>query len=87
MTPGGRQLDVKHIENERWKLLANALDRGSTACITIGVATPLAGAIYNVNGFRHAVQTWELAVGLLGWLATAVTLHFAARRALGGLEP
>ena len=55
---------MKHIENERWKLLANALDRGSTACITIGVATPLAGAIYNVNGFRHAIQTWELAVGL-----------------------
>ena len=85
--PGGRSLDLKHINNERRKLLANAVDRASTACITIGVATPLAGAIYNINGFRQALATWELAVGLLGWLATAIALHFAARRALKGLEP
>ena len=78
---------MKHIENERWKLLANAVGRASTACVTIGVATPLAGAMYNVNGFRQAVATWELAIGLLGWLGTAIALHFAARRALGGLEP
>lgn len=38
------------IDNERTKLLANALDRASTACFTVGVATPLAGYLYGVRG-------------------------------------
>jgi hypothetical protein len=31
------------IANERTKLPANGLDHASTACFTVGVATPLAG--------------------------------------------
>jgi hypothetical protein len=31
------------VANERTKLLANALDRASTSCFTVGIATPLAG--------------------------------------------
>ena len=78
---------MKHIKNERLKLFANALDRVSTACVTVGIATPAAGAIYNLGGFRQTFQTLELAVGLVGWLSTAVILHFCARWVLGGLEP
>lgn len=77
---------MKHIKNEQLKLLANALDRVSTACVTVGIATPAAGAIYNLGGFRQTFQTLELTLGLVGWLSTAVLLHLGARRALKGLE-
>jgi hypothetical protein len=33
------------IANERAKLLANALDRASTACVTVGVLGPTAAAL------------------------------------------
>jgi hypothetical protein len=66
------------VHNERTKLLANALDRASTTCFTVGIVTPGAGYLYNVSGFRSAVG--------LGIVA-AVFLHLAARRALGGLRP
>jgi hypothetical protein len=39
------------IDNERTNLLANALDRASTACFTVGVATPMAGYLYGVISF------------------------------------
>jgi hypothetical protein len=38
------------IDNERTKLLANALDRASTACLTVGVVAPFAAALYNFGG-------------------------------------
>jgi hypothetical protein len=37
------------IDNERTKLLANALDRASTACFTVGILTPAAGYLYNIG--------------------------------------
>ena len=75
------------VHNERTKLLANALDRASTTCFTVGIVTPAAGYLYNVAGFRSAVGLGVLAAGLVGWLVAAVFLHLAARRALGGLRP
>lgn len=39
------------IDNEQTKLLANALDRASTACFTVGIATPIAGLVYNIGNF------------------------------------
>jgi hypothetical protein len=75
------------VENEQTKLLANAIDRASTACFTIGIATPLAGFVYNVSGFRSAIAASELAFGVLGWLAAAALLHLGARRILRGLVP
>ena len=74
------------VENEQTKLLANAIDRASTACFTIGIATPLAGFVYNVSGFRSTIGALELASGLVGWLFAALVLHFGARRALRGLS-
>ncbi len=54
------------VENERLRLFANALDRVSTTCFTVGVATPLAGYVYNVGNFGGALSPWQLALGLLG---------------------
>jgi hypothetical protein len=38
------------VYNEKTKLLANALDRASTASITVGVLAPLAAAFLNITG-------------------------------------
>ena len=75
------------LRDEQTKLLANALNTAATSCFTVGIATPLAGYLYNVSGFRTAVGVGELAFGLAGWLLAAVGLHLAARRALRRLGP
>ena len=46
------------IANERTKLLANALDRASTACFTVGVAAPFAAWITNALVFAHLTVDW-----------------------------
>jgi hypothetical protein len=71
--------------NERTKLSANALDRASTAALTIGVLAPMAAALYNLTA-GPAVETWFLIVGVLIWLFAAGALHFIARVVLGGLR-
>jgi len=76
---------VSLVHNERTKLLANALDRASTACFTVGIATPAAGYIYNIGGLQEAVSPFRLGAGFGGWLAGAVALHLLARRILRGL--
>lgn len=72
------------IHNERVKLLANALDRASTACFTVGVATPVAGYLYGLARYQGG------AVFLIGalcvWFLFGIGLHWLARRALGGLR-
>ena len=75
------------VHNEQTRLLANAFDRASTACFTIGIATPIAGFVYNVSSFRSTIGVTELTGGLLGWLVAAVLLHIGARTILRGLEP
>ena len=74
------------IPNEQTKLLASAFDRASTACITVGIATPLAGYLYNVAGFRASVGVLELLLGLVDWTIAAIALHLAWRRVLKGLK-
>jgi multisubunit Na+/H+ antiporter MnhG subunit len=73
------------IHNERKRLLANALDRASTACFTVGIATPVAGYLYNVGNIGETISAVRLGLGLFGWLLAAVTLHLLARRPLKGL--
>lgn len=77
--------DAKTIHNERTKLLANALDRASTACLTVGVATPIAGYFYGV-GNVGALHPALLGLLFEFWIIAAVVLHVLARRALGGLQ-
>jgi hypothetical protein len=74
------------FERERTKLFAGSLDRASTSCFTVGVATPVAGLIYNVAAFGAALEWWRLALGVLGWLLVAIVLHYLARRVLRGLN-
>ncbi len=75
------------IDNERTKLLANALDRASTACFTIGILTPSAGYFYNVANVRGSMDASALFVGLSSWLFAVIVLHCLARRLLKGLKP
>jgi len=71
------------IENERTKLLANALDRASTACLAVGILAPLAAAM-QAQAPRF---TLVLTVSLMGWFAAAIMLHIGARWVLGGPRP
>ena len=71
-------------EIEQTKLLANALDRASTACITVGVITPLASFIYGIAGF-DTIYVSQAALYIACWFSIAATLHYCARRTLGGL--
>jgi hypothetical protein len=77
----GRLTDLNPAEFEQTKLLANALDRASTACFTVGIATPLTGYIYNLAVF-NAVPGSRMIVSLIGWLMGAVLLRYQARREL-----
>ena len=71
-------------EIEQTKLLANALDRASTSCLTVGVLAPLAAVLYNLSG--NAVTPWVFVIGTVIWLSAAVALHWFARRVLRGLD-
>jgi hypothetical protein len=72
------------IANERTKLLANALDRASTACLTVGVFTPAAAVVYHLTGNLGGTLTFF--VGTFVWLFSAVLLHIEAWRTLGALR-
>ncbi|MCW2247028.1 1,4-dihydroxy-2-naphthoate octaprenyltransferase [Azospirillum fermentarium] len=72
------------IHNERVKLLANALDRASTACVAVGVVGPAAAFLYGMG--TVPVSSLALGIGSSVWLGAAVTLHCFARRTLGGLK-
>jgi hypothetical protein len=66
------------IHNERIKLLATALDRASTACIVVGLLTPV------VSGAIGA--TWYTIASIAIWLFIALVLHWAGNRILGRLK-
>jgi hypothetical protein len=70
------------IQNERTKLLANALDRASTACLAIGIFGPIAG----LSATPTRPSAIVMGLGLAIWLAMAVIFHAAARFALGRLK-
>ncbi len=74
------------IQNERTRLLATVLNTACTSCFTVGIATPIAGYIYDVSGFRSYVGLPTLILAATGWLTAAVALHLSARRVLGGLR-
>lgn len=75
------------IENERTKLLATGLNTAASSCFTVGIATPLAGYLYNVSGFRALVGVGELVLGVGYWFVAVTVIHLAARRVLGKLRP
>jgi hypothetical protein len=74
------------IENERTKLTANALDRASTACLTVGVFGPVVATLYNFGGANALITSPLLIGGSLLWIVAAILLHWMARRVLGRLK-
>ena len=73
--------DLNPAEIEQTKLLANAFDRTSTACITVGIVTPVAAMIYGIGNV--GIQFGFAVIGyVMGWLAIAVFLHYLARLTL-----
>ncbi|MGK9055417.1 hypothetical protein [Xaviernesmea oryzae] len=73
--------DLNPAEIEQTKLLANAFDRASTACITVGIVTPVAAMLYGIGG--AGIQFGFAVLGYLtGWLMIAVFLHYLARLTL-----
>jgi hypothetical protein len=73
--------DLNSAEIEQTKLLANALDRASTACITIGIVTPIAAMVYGFGsvGIKFGI---DMISYLTGWLLIACFLHYLARLTL-----
>ena len=74
---------MSRIDDERTKLSANALDRASTACLTVGIVAPIAAYLYGVS----TVSGWTLLAVCYVWLAVAAGLHLLARYVLGRLDP
>ncbi len=70
---------------EELKLLANALDRASTACFTVGLATPVAATIYGFGNIAVRSNTFVISC-LIGWLFATISLHYMARRVLRKLR-
>lgn len=75
------------VFNEQTKLLATALNTAATSCFTVGIATPLAGYVYNISNLQTTLSVWTLLLGVGGWLLAATLLHLLARRVLMGLKP
>jgi len=71
---------------ERTKLLAALLNNCCTSSFTVGIATPIAGYIYDVSGFRNALAPGLLILYAAGWMIAGALLHLLARRILGGLD-
>lgn len=71
------------VHNEQTKLTANALDRASTACLTVGVLGPSAAALY---GLGNTMTGAWIAIGAVFWLSAAGMLHFMGRRTLRSLR-
>ncbi|MCJ2078930.1 hypothetical protein MKK68_25415 [Methylobacterium sp. E-016] len=74
------------IANERAKLLANALDRSSAACITVGILGPTAAALYGLGAaLPGRGGAFYAGTAMLRPLA-ALLLHLMARHVLGTLR-
>ncbi|MBV9077887.1 MAG: hypothetical protein JO048_10425 [Methylobacteriaceae bacterium] len=71
---------------ERTKLLATPLNTMATSCFTVGIATPVAGYVYNIRNFRSVIDVGALAGGMTGWIVALLGLHLVARRVLLSLD-
>jgi hypothetical protein len=80
---GSRRHQSAVVHNEQTKLLANALDRASTACLTVGVFGPIAVATFGTSNITAGF--WPSAVCALGWFLAGFSLHMYPQRALRSL--
>jgi hypothetical protein len=72
------------VRNERLKLLANAFDRVSTACLTFGGIAPLATLIFTQGTLGLPADRFALAA--FSWILLGIGLHLLAQEALKGLR-
>jgi hypothetical protein len=72
------------VRNEQTKLLANALDRASTASLAVGVFGPISANVYASDWTKSPGFVIILTVSLV-WIIVAIALHIFARRILKGL--
>jgi hypothetical protein len=71
------------IENEKTKLLANALDRVSTGLFVVGVLGPYVAIIY---GTSRSLSDESFLLSFFSWYASGVIIHYAARAVLENLR-
>jgi hypothetical protein len=84
-TPAAQAERAKLVYNERIKLLANALDRASTA-MGAGSFWPLINLSRPTDGRVDAAALTQFCFGASAFLISAVLIHFLARKALGRLR-
>ncbi|MGE7369683.1 hypothetical protein ACQKKX_11540 [Neorhizobium sp. NPDC001467] len=72
------------IHNEQTKYIANAFDRASTSCLTVGVFAPIAAAVYA----PLATGGGMLPLMFFGvcWLFAAAILHLSGKTILRRLR-
>lgn len=70
------------VFNEQTKLFATALDRLSTACFSVGVLAPVAGAYFNLTASSTAGFGWCC----LAYFVAGGIIHLLAMRVLRGLR-
>jgi len=78
---------MDEVGKEQTKLLANALDRASTALLAIGVLTPLSAIYFRTPLLGNAPPIESVHIGIICYLMAAWALHLAALRTLKGLHP
>ena len=76
---------MNEVEREQTKLFANALDRASTACLAVGVLTPLSAVFFAMPGYS-TTPIWIIEFGVGAWVLCTLALHSMAMRALRGLQ-
>lgn len=77
-------LTAQDVRNEKSKLFANALDRASTSCLTVGILAPTAAAFFNFPGVT--LEFWPFILCLICWALPTVILHIDAQRVLDELR-
>jgi hypothetical protein len=71
-------------QNERTKYVANAFDRASTSCLTVGVFAPIAASIYTSASAQ--ISALAFVGGVVCWLFAAAVLHSLGKLVLRRLR-
>lgn len=82
----GKLPPLNSAEIERIKLLANFLNTLGTSLFTVGVAAPLAAAVFGFGGATYPFNPLTLAIAMPMFLAASVSVHIVARYILRGLS-
>ena len=66
---------MNEVEREQTKLFANALDRASTACLAVGVLTPLSAVFFAMPGYS-TTPIWIIEFGVGAWMLCTLGITF-----------